>query len=72
MRAGRRLNDGSKDRTAEDVKHAGARLILLPTMLGKMDDRLDHGANLRVNSDGDGRFDPAAVRTPGLTIGDGP
>ena len=62
------VDDGSKDRTAEEAERAGARVIRHPSTRGvggsfhsAVAYGLDHGADLIVSIDADGQFDPADI-----------
>jgi glycosyltransferase involved in cell wall biosynthesis len=62
------VDDGSRDRTAEEAERAGARVIRHPTTRGvggtfhsAVAYGLDHGADLIVSIDADGQFDPADI-----------
>lgn len=64
------VDDGSRDRTAEESERAGARVIRHPSTLGVggafhsgVAYGLDHGADLIVSIDADGQFDPADIPT---------
>jgi glycosyltransferase involved in cell wall biosynthesis len=63
------VNDGSADRTAEEAAAAGARVIhhVEPRGVGasfasSLRYAIDSGADLLVNIDADGQFDPADIR----------
>jgi glycosyltransferase involved in cell wall biosynthesis len=64
------VDDGSKDRTAEEAERAGAWVIRHSTTRGvggafhsAVAYGLDHGADLIVSIDADGQFDPADIPT---------
>jgi glycosyltransferase involved in cell wall biosynthesis len=64
------VDDGSRDRTAEESERAGARVIRHPSTLGVggafhsgVAYGLDHGADLIVSIDADGQFDPGDIPT---------
>lgn len=62
------IDDGSKDRTAESARRAGAEVISHPRNMGVgtafqsgVRSALQRGADIVVNIDGDGQFDPAQI-----------
>jgi glycosyltransferase involved in cell wall biosynthesis len=62
------VDDGSTDRTAELARGAGAEVVHHPTPRGvgaafqtALAEAIDHGADLIVNIDADGQFDPADI-----------
>ncbi|HEY7575046.1 MAG TPA: glycosyltransferase family 2 protein [Thermoanaerobaculia bacterium] len=62
------VDDGSTDRTADAAISSGARLIRLPSHFGLaaafragLDAALDVGADVIVNLDADGQYDPADI-----------
>ena len=62
------VDDGSTDRTAELARQAGAEVVCHPVNLGVgaafrtgLHAALDRGADLVVNMDGDGQFDPSHI-----------
>lgn len=62
------VDDGSTDRTAELARMAGAEVIHHPTPRGvgaafqtALAEAIDHGADLIVNIDADGQFDPEDI-----------
>jgi len=62
------VDDGSVDRTAEIARAAGADVVHHPTPRGvgaafqtALSEAIDHGADLIVNIDADGQFDPADI-----------
>ena len=62
------VNDGSTDRTADRASEAGALVVTLPNRpgLGKvfgtgLERAMRRGADIIVNIDGDGQFDPADI-----------
>ena len=63
------VNDGSTDRTAERAERAGAMVVTLRNRPGLgavfrtgLERAMRRGADLIVNIDGDGQFDPADIR----------
>jgi len=64
------VDDGSTDRTADVARHHGARLIRLPVHRGLavafasgLQAAVDHGADVIVNTDADGQYDPRDIAT---------
>src|SRR5262245_24789585 len=63
------VDDGSTDETAAVARRAGAdRVVRLPTRQGLarafvrgLDECLRRGADVIVNTDGDGQYDPSAI-----------
>ncbi len=62
------IDDGSHDRTADEARRAGAEVISHPRNMGVgtafqsgVRSALQRGADIMVNIDGDGQFDPAQI-----------
>lgn len=72
------IDDGSRDRTAESARRAGAEVISHPRNMGVgtafqtgVRTALQRGADVVVNIDGDGQFDPAHIPELARPIIDG-
>jgi glycosyltransferase involved in cell wall biosynthesis len=64
------IDDGSEDRTAEVAREHGARVVRLPVHRGLavafatgLQAALDDGADIIVNTDADGQYDPRDIAT---------